>query len=111
MNDNRLAVALTALFGQLNLQFSVQVLSCQGVLPEHVGGCALEYHLSALSPGLRSDVHDVVGRAHHVFVVFHHNDRVAYVAQFLQGCYQPFVVALMQSDAGFVENVENVDQL
>ena len=58
-----------------------------------------------------SDVDDPVGRAHHVLVVLHHDDRVAHVAQLLQRVDEPLVVALMQSDGRLVEDVEHIDQL
>ena len=43
--------------------------------------------------------------------MFDDNDGVAQVAQLLERANQTVVVALMQSDAGLVEDVEHVDQL
>jgi hypothetical protein len=60
---------------------------------------------------LGADVDHVVGRHHHVLVVLHHDDRIAGVAQFLQSVYQALVVALMQTDAGLVQNVEHTHKL
>ena len=81
------------------------------MLAEHLFGDALEHHLTAFPSGARSDVYDIVRLSHHILVVFHYDDRVADVAQFLQRGYQPFVVALVESDARLVEDVEQVDQL
>ena len=44
-------------------------------------------------------------------VVFYDNDRVADVAQLFQRMNEALVVALMQADAGLVEDVEYVDEL
>jgi hypothetical protein len=42
--------------------------------------------------------------------VFHDDDGVAQVAQFLERVYEPLVVALVQADARFVENVKRADK-
>ncbi len=39
------------------------------------------------------------------------DDRIAGIAQFLQAADEPLVVALMQPDGGFVEDIKHVDQL
>jgi len=43
--------------------------------------------------------------------MFYDDDGVAQVAQFLEGVDEALVVALVESDAGFVQDVEDVDQL
>ena len=43
--------------------------------------------------------------------MFDHQHRVAGVAQLLEAVNQPLVVALVESDARLVEDVEDVDQL
>ena len=72
---------------------------------------ALEDHLATLATGTRTDVDDVVGMEHHVAVVLDDNDGVAQIAQLLQRTDEAVVVALVQSDAGLVEDVEHVDEL
>ena len=67
--------------------------------------------MSAGTTGTRTDVHYPVGILHHLLVVLHHNDRVAYVAQRLQGGYQAAVVLLVKAYGGFVQDVEHVHQL
>ena len=56
---------------------------------------------------IRTDVHDIIRRADGVFVMFHHDERIAEIAQPLQRRKQFFVVALVQPDARFVENIQN----
>ena len=55
----------------------------------------------------RAHVNQVVGRAHHVFVVLHHQYAVANIAQVLQGANQAVVVALVQADAGLVQHIHH----
>ena len=61
--------------------------------------------------GARPHIHDVVGLLHHILVVLHHNYRVAGVAQLLERCDELHVVALVQADAGLIQDVEHVYQL
>ena len=55
-------------------------------------------------------IYDEVRMTNGVFVVLHHDDRVAQIAQMLQRRDQPLVVPLMQADGGFVEDVENAHE-
>ena len=104
-------VALAAVQRCLYPQRVVEVSGCDGVVSEHLLRRALKHHLASFAPRFRTDVHNVVGAEHHVLVVFHHDDGVAHVAQALQRVYQTLVVALMQTYAWLVEDVENVDEL
>ena len=65
------------------------------------------HHVSAVDAGARSDVHDPVGRFDGVFVVFDHDERVAEITQGDERLDQSAVVALVQADAWFIENVEH----
>ena len=67
---------------------------------------ALIHHAAALAAGAGAEIHDVIGRAHHLRVVFHHHHGVAPVAQLLQRGDQARVVAGMEADGGFVEHVQ-----
>ena len=78
---------------------------------EHFFGRTLENHFSAQASCPRSHVDDVIRRAHHIFIVFYNDYCVARVAQTFQRVNQAHVVALMQSDGGFIQNVEHVDEL
>ena len=55
----------------------------------------------------RADVHQVVGGAHGVLVVLHHDEGVAHVPQLLQGAQELGVVPLVQADAGLVQDIEH----
>jgi aminoglycoside phosphotransferase len=55
-------------------------------------------------------VDHVVRRSDRLLVVLDHDDRVAEVAQLLEGADQARVVALVQSDRGLVEHVHHAGQ-
>ena len=58
----------------------------------------------------RPDFDHVIGGPDDGFLVFDHQERVAFVAQAFEHADQPARVARMQSDAGFIEHEECVDQ-
>ena len=73
--------------------------------------CAGKDDFTAMASCAGTDVDEIVGIEHGFFVVFHHNDRVANVAQFLERLDEALVIALMQADAGLVQNIQNTCQL
>ena len=52
----------------------------------------------------------MIGRAHHVRIVLHHQDRVADVAQLFENADQPGRVAAVQTDGRLVEHVTRAHQ-
>ena len=71
---------------------------------------ALGDHAAAVLAGAGAHVDDVVGRAHRLLVVLDDDDGVAEVAQAQQRVDEAPVVALVQADAGLVEDVEHADE-
>ena len=67
--------------------------------------------LAAVYAGARSDVHDIIRGTHGVVIVLDHDQRIARIAQALHCCNELFVVALVQTDARLIEDIEHVDQL
>ena len=57
--------------------------------------------------GAGAHVDDVIGRADGVFVMLDNDDGVAEVAQADESGEQAFIIALMQADGWFVEDVED----
>ena len=55
-------------------------------------------------------IDDEIGFADGIFVVFNHNYAVAQIAQAFEGGEQAVVVALVQADGGFVQNVHHAGQ-
>ncbi len=75
-----------------------------------LGRRALEDHASAVGAGAGSHLHDAVRGEHHVTVMLDHHQRVAQVAQAVDGSDQPAVVGGVQADARLVEHVGHADQ-
>ena len=71
---------------------------------------ALRNDLPAVLAGAGADVDHVVRRFDGFLVVFDHDHGVAEVAEVLEGFEEAGVVALMETDAGLVENVEHPNQ-
>ena len=70
----------------------------------------LGHDIAAAHAGAGTEIDDVIGRPHRVFVVLDDDDRVAHVAQLRERVEQLFVVARMQADRRFVEDIEHADQ-
>ncbi len=68
---------------------------------------ALGDDLPTVHAGPRSDVHHVVGQADGIFVVFHHDHRVAQVAQVVEGGKQAVIVSLMKADGRFIKDIHH----
>ena len=77
----------------------------------HISHRALRHHTPATHARTRANVDHVVGAANGVFVVLHHHQRVALVAELLQGIEQDVVVARVQADGGLVEYVTHALQV
>ena len=67
-------------------------------------------HPAAVYARPGSEINDVVGDAQGLLVVLHHDQGVAEVAQVDQRVQEALVVALMQPDGRFVEDVQHADQ-
>ena len=69
------------------------------------------HHLSALLPGTRAKVDDVVSLADGLFIVLHHYNAIALVLQTVQGAQQLRIVARVQTNGGLVEDVTYTAQV
>ena len=57
-----------------------------------------------------TDVNDIVRRLHGFLVMLDDDDGVAEVTQALERCDELGIVALMESDARLVQNIQNTDE-
>jgi nucleotide-binding universal stress UspA family protein len=73
-------------------------------------GVSLGDDVAAMDASTGADVDDVVGAADRFLVVLDDDHRVADVAQLLQRLQQALVVALVQTDRRFVEDIEHAGQ-
>ena len=60
-----------------------------------------------MNTGAGADIHDPVGAHHGLFIVFYDDERVAEVTHVFQRIDQLGIVALMQTDAGLIQNIQN----
>ena len=107
----RLAVRRAAFLRNLDPLLPGEVLPGEAArLGEHLRGRAGGDDLTAADAGAGAEVHQVVGGPHRVLVVFDHEDRVAHVAEAFEAREQAGVVARVQPDTRFVEDVQHADQ-
>ena len=69
------------------------------------------HHLSALLPGARTKVDDVVSLADGLFIMLHYHNAIALVLQTVQCAEQLGIVARVQTDGGLVEDVTHTTQV
>jgi hypothetical protein len=72
--------------------------------------CAFEDDASAVDAGAWAHLDEVVRGEHHVAVMFDDEDGVAEVAQAANRADEALMVARVQTDAGFVEDVGHADE-
>jgi len=104
-------VDLAALGGHGDLSPVGDVVAGDGALGfyEVLGGAGVDDFAAAFA-GAGADVDHPVGAAYRVLVVFDDNQRVAEIAQVVQGFDEAFVVTLVQADGRLVEHVHDADQ-
>ncbi len=93
---DELAGGIAAGLGNLDASRARKKLPGQGIGIAHdLLGRAASDNLTAMHARARSNIHNIVRRAHGVLVVLDHNHGVSQVAQVLERAQQPVVVALM----------------
>ena len=94
-----------------DLTHAGQILAGDAVGARHDRfGRALGDQVPAMDAGARPHIDDPIGGADRLLVVLDDDDRVAEVAQPLQGLEQAPVVALVQADRRLVEDIEHPGQ-
>ena len=94
-----------------DLPFTFQVLSRDGCFAVHdVLNRSLRHDFTAVDPGARPDIDDMVRRKHGFFIVFNDQERVADIRQAPQCMKQLLIILLVQADARFIKNVKYADQ-
>ena len=70
----------------------------------------LGYHFTAMLACSRTDVDNLVGSIHRFLVMLYNNQRIAQITQMLECFQQLTVIALMQTDARFIQNIQHACQ-
>ena len=111
MHHQRLAVASPPASRQCDPPAPRQIGAGDGpVAGQHIVEATADHDLAAVLTGSRTDVDDVVCRTHGVLIVFDDDQRVAQVAQALQGLDQAVIVALVQADGRLIQHVQHTGQ-
>ena len=71
---------------------------------------AFRHDVTAVHASARANVHDPVRGVHGILIMLHNDERIAQIAQMLEGAEQLRVVALVQADGRLVQNVEHAHQ-
>jgi len=79
-------------------------------MTQHIVERTSRHDLAAMAASARSQVHDIVRGPDRLLVVLHDQHGVAEVAQLLEGREQSRIVALMQADRRFVEDVQHAHE-
>ena len=95
----------------LDLHLAIEVLRGKRVGAQHLLGGAHEDDLATPTACIRPEVDDVVGSHHHILVVLYDDDGVAYIAERLEGVDEALVVALVETDAGLIQDIQYIDEL
>jgi hypothetical protein len=82
----------------------------RGLAAHDLLGCALGHDFASQMAGAGAEVHEPVRRRHGFAIVLDHDQGVADVPQVAQGVQQFNVVALVQPDGGFIQNVEDAGE-
>ena len=94
-----------------NAQISGKVTPGAGTRMGHdFSRSSVGHQFATMDSGSRPHIQDIVGGPDGVFVMLHHDDRIAGIPQATNRLQQPVVVALMQSDAGLIQDVEHPHQ-
>ena len=100
----------TAGGGHFDLFLIAQVTRRERIALCQLGRRSAKDDLPAVDPRSGTDVHQQVAGLHHFPVVFHHDDRIADVPQFLQHGDKPVGIPLVQTDGGLVQDVHRTHQ-
>ena len=73
-------------------------------------GRAFGHEIASVLARTRTHIDDVVGGADRILVVLHYDDSVAEVAQALERGDETVVIALMKSDGGFVQDIQDAHE-
>ena len=72
---------------------------------------SLRNHLAAVQACARSEIDDVIGVSHRLFIMLNDDERISLFAQRTQGFEQSDVVTRMQSYGRLIEHVKHTAQI
>jgi hypothetical protein len=79
-------------------------------MPREIRDAAIEDDFSPEATGIRTYIDEVIGSAHDLLVVLHHDDGVAYSLQFLEHMDETVGISRVETDAGFIEDIQRAHE-
>ena len=76
-------IAFTTYSGDADCFLSIEVLSREAAAFAYIVNIAGSHHLSSFSSGFGAHIDDIIRMFHHLFVMFHHDDRITVVPELL----------------------------
>ena len=93
-------------------KWRVEATSGLGVwIPLDVAQRASRHHFAAVDSRARPKIDNVIGVPHCFFVVLDHDQRITFVSQSGECFEQSQIVAWMQTNSGFIQNVKHATQI
>jgi len=89
-----------------NLPFATQVFAGNAIAIHHLAGSALSHNFTSQYARTGPNIHHMVGSHNGILIVLNHNDRITNITQLFERLYQSVVVALVQTNAGFVQDIK-----
>ncbi|ESS09576.1 MAG: hypothetical protein A07HN63_00783, partial [uncultured archaeon A07HN63] len=109
--DQEFVFALAAVVGNRDLLATGEIVACERIVAlADVVEVALYDNLAAAPARAGTHVDDRIGPADRLLVVFDDEQRVAEIAQPLEGVEQPVEITLVEPNRGLVEHVEHADE-
>ncbi len=103
-----LSVSGAPLFRERNAFLPGKILSCYAPRAgADILDTALCHNLTAVHARAGADVDNIIRRAHSFLVVFDNHKRISQIAEAFQRHQQLFVIALVQADGRFVQNIKH----
>ena len=93
-------------------KWRVEATSGLGVwIPLDVAQRASRHHFAAVDSRARPKIDNVIGVPHCFVVVLDHDQRITFVSQSGECFEQSQIVAWMQTNSGFIQNVKHATQI
>ena len=106
-----MAVSFPPRLGDRDILAAAQVLSGDGLGHRaDILHTPLRHHFTAVYTGSRADIHHIVCCAHGFFIVFHHDQCVAQIAQLLERTEKLGIVPLVQADARLIQDIQHAHE-
>ena len=110
-DNQELTISYSPLGGDFDVLATAKIISRRATLTDKLIGRAGTNHVPTMPTRAGANVKDIIRFKHHLFIVFNHQNGVAQIAEIFERVDQFNVVALMETNARFIHNIQNPNQL